>query len=84
MSAHRSIVDRLAPHLPFGFESVYVSLWLQSRPVAPKVDRLIPWVMLFVERQGCSVAVRLFRLPGAKLVELWDPQRDEWLVGSSK
>lgn len=76
--ARAGLVDRLARRLPFGLRRVYLSLWLNVEDVSPGVERVVPKLALFIERDW-TTCIPLFQLPGAKLVELWDARDEPWL-----
>ena len=75
----RRFTDALARRLPWGHERIYFSLWIMSRSVAPGVDQVIPYLTLYVEFESFGAALRVLRLPGAKLAELYDIHDEEWL-----
>jgi hypothetical protein len=78
-SRRTRITDWVARNVPFGHDTFYFSLWLDGREVSPSATRIIPWLMLYREHEDFTEARRLFRLPGSKIVELWDPMDEEWL-----
>lgn len=76
-SPGRRLTDLIARNVPFGNDRLYVSLWLEERAMSSGVKRIVPWLYLYNDQRG--TVRRLVRLPGAKLVELWDPRDEEWL-----
>ena len=75
----KTVMDWLAPHLPLGNGKVYLSLWLRVCEISPGIHRVAPWLTLYADRDDSCFALRLFPLPGAKIVELWDPETERWL-----
>ena len=73
----RRFTNRVARAVPFGNDRVYLSLWLEEEDRPGGVTRVVPWLFFYNDETG--FALRLVRLPGAKIVERWDPEHEEWL-----
>lgn len=70
------LVDRLAVHLPIRLGALALTLEIRHRPVQPGIEVLTPWITLTVGEW----TQRLVRLPGVRVVELWDVAQDRWIL----
>lgn len=71
------LTTRIARNLPFGNDRVYLSLWLRAYQLPGGASRIVPWLCLFNDE--LDLAMPVLRLPGAKIVEMWDPDEEVWL-----
>lgn len=71
------LTNRIAQWLPFGNDRLYLSMWLQVHVSPGGAHRVVPWLCLYNDARNTMQL--LVRLPGAKLVEMWDPEHEQWL-----
>lgn len=67
---------RLSPHS-------YLTIQVRQRALGGSAGRVVAYLALVREGGERERLVRLVRLPGSRLVELWSPQDDPWLTGRS-